>query len=122
MAPHAHAQRGAFRLGRMVGGAWRGYVRRERRFAQWLVADWGMPMAGAKALLWAVKLSVLAALLYVAFWLAFGLALVLACAWMAAHADLEPEDPKPEWRDGHSGFGLYDKNEWRYDPGGPDDQ
>ncbi|MCC4595413.1 DUF3742 family protein [Xanthomonas campestris pv. phormiicola] len=121
MATRAHANRGAFRLGRMMGRAWRGYVCRERHVAHWLV-DRGLPTVGAGVLLWSIKVALLAALLYLAFWLTFAFALVVAFGWMAANADLEPQEPKLEWQDGHSGFGLYDRNEWRHDQGDPDRQ
>ena len=35
-------------------------------------------------------------------------------------ADLD-EEKQPELRDGHSGAGVYDKDDWRIDLGDPDD-
>ncbi|WP_369326280.1 DUF3742 family protein [Alcaligenes nematophilus] len=112
----------AERLGRWAGRFWRGYVRQERRAAGWLAAR-GLPVGGAKALLWSVKLILLGVLLYAAFWLAVLLLFAVAVAWAAQHGawGQAQADEEPEWRYGHEGFGLYDKDEWRLDGGDPDD-
>ena len=109
----------AERFGRWLGGLWRGSIRRERQVAGWLAAQ-GVPATGATALLWIVKLAVLGALLYAAFWLALLLVLALAAAWVAHNAPPEEDDEKAEWRMGWSGYGLY-RGETRVDPGLPDD-
>ncbi|MGQ5288517.1 DUF3742 family protein [Pectobacterium actinidiae] len=109
----------AERFGRRLGRIWRAYLRRERRVVAWLVSV-GAPSAAATALVWAVKLAVLGVLLYAAFWLALLLLFAVAAAWGADNTDLDDEN-KPEWREGHSGFGLYDKNEWRHDIGDSDE-
>lgn len=109
----------AERLGRWLGGLWRGSIRRERQVAGWLAAQ-GVPATGATALLWIVKLAVLGALLYAAFWLALLLLFALAAAWVAGDALPEEDDEKAEWRMGWSGYGLY-RGETRVDPGLPDD-
>lgn len=109
----------AERLGRRLGGMWRGYVRRERRVAAWLVAR-GVPAAGAVVLLWVVKLAVLGVLLYAAFWLALLLVFAVFAAWVVRNA--EPyETPEPEWRNGPAGFGLYTYDGFRIDPHVEDD-
>ncbi len=41
-------------------------------------------------------------------------------AWLVRNADLD-EEKQPELRDGHSGAGVYDKDDWRIDLGDPDD-
>lgn len=111
----------AERTGRWLGRAWRGFVRQEARAVRWL-ADKGLPAGVARLLLWIVKLAVFAVLLYVAFWLALLLLFGIVAAWVARNSDSDWEDEnKAEWREGHSGFGLYDKNEWRRDMGDPDD-
>lgn len=109
----------AERAGRWLGRAWRGVVRQEARAVQWLAGK-GLPAGVARLLLWIVKLAIFVVLLYVAFWFALLLLFGVAAAWVARNSDWEDED-KPEWREGHSGFGLYDKNEWRHDMGDPDD-
>ena len=109
----------AERFGRWLGQSWRGYVRRERQAAGWFVAQ-EVPAVGAMALLWIVKLAVLGALLYAAFWLALLLLFALAAAWVAGDALPEEDDEKAEWRMGWSGYGLY-RGETRVDPGLPDD-
>jgi hypothetical protein len=109
----------AERLGRWLGQSWRGAMRRERQTAGWLVAQ-GVPATGATALLWIVKLVVLGALLYAAFWLALLLLFALAAAWVARDTPPEQDDERAEWRMGWSGYGLY-RGETRVDPGLPDD-
>jgi fatty acid desaturase len=106
----------AERLGRSLGRGWRASARGERRVSNWLVSK-GLPVVWAAALLWVVKLAVLGALLYVAFWLALLLVFGMAAAWVARNTPPEDDEEKLEWRVGHSGFGLYDKNEWRRDMG-----
>ena len=70
----------AERLGRSFGRGWRAYARGERRVPRWLVSK-GMPVAGATALLWIVKLAALRLLLDVAFWCAVVLLGVAAAGW-----------------------------------------
>lgn len=84
----------AERLGRWAGRFWRGYVRQERRAAGWLVAR-GLPVGGAKALLWSVKLILLGVLLYAAFWLAVLLLFAVTAAWAAANSGPVEEDEFP---------------------------
>lgn len=74
MSTNTHNGRWSHRLGRGAGRAWRGYLRREQRVAGWLVTR-GVPAGAATAVLWIVKLAVLGALLYSAFWLALLLAI-----------------------------------------------
>lgn len=109
----------AERTARWLGRTWRGFVRQEARATQWL-AGRGLPVGVSRSLFWIVKLIVFAVLLYVTFWLALLLAFALIAAWLARNADLD-EEKQPELRDGHSGVGLYDKDDWRIDMGDPDD-
>lgn len=81
------------RLGRTFGRGWRAYVRGERRALNWLVSK-SWPRTGAAALVWVVKLVVLGALLYVAFWFALVLLGVVAAGWAAA-ANTSDEDEWP---------------------------
>lgn len=109
----------AERTGRWLGRTWRGFVRQEARAVQWLTGK-GLPAGVSRLLFWIVKLVVFAVLLYAAFWLALLLAFALIAAWLVRNADLDDEK-QPELRDGHSGVGLYDKDDWRIDTGDPDD-
>lgn len=111
----------AERLGRTLGRAWRGCARLDRRAHGWLRAQ-GLAPAAARAVSLVVKFAALAVLLYSAFWLAMLLAVLFVAAWSlreSPYGDDAHED-QPEWREGHGGFGLYDKNEWRHDMGDPD--
>lgn len=83
----------AERLGRWLGRGWRGYVRRERRVAAWLVSV-GVPAGVATALVWVAKLAVLGVLLYTVFWLALLLVFATAAAWASA-ANTPDEDVWP---------------------------
>lgn len=111
----------AERLGRTLGQAWRGCARLDRRVRGWLLARGWAPGAAKTALL-VVKLAVIGVLLYTAFWLALLLAVLIATAWsMRCSPDWSAvNEEQLEWREGHGGFGLYDKNEWRHDMGDPD--
>ncbi len=112
----------AERFGHWLGGMWRGYARRERRVSAWLVAQ-GVPAGGAVALLWLVKLSVLALLLYAVFWLALLFVLIVVAAWLASNsAHDEEEQTQTEWRYGPAGYGLYSSDGYRVDPHDPEDE
>lgn len=120
MTTNTHNGRWSHRLGRWAARAWRGYLRREQRVAGWLVTR-GVPAGATTAVLWIIKLAVLGALLYSAFWLALLLAFAVTAAWLVQHDDPDQEEPQPEWREGPNGFGLYDKSDWRIDPHVTDD-
>jgi hypothetical protein len=105
------------RAGRWLGRAWRGFVRQEARAFQWLASK-RLPADVGRLLSWILKLAVFGLLLYAAVWLALLLSLAVLAAWLAQKVD-RGDEKGPEWREGHSGFGLYDKNEWRQDMGSP---
>ncbi|MGR0116392.1 DUF3742 family protein [Ralstonia pseudosolanacearum] len=107
------------RAGRTLGRLGHGYARLDRRAVNWLVAQ-GWARGVAKAVLLVAKLTVVGVLLYVAFWLTLLLLFAVAAAWAARSVDQSDDESQPEWREGHSGFGLYDKNEWRHDIGDSD--
>jgi hypothetical protein len=103
----------AERLSQWCGRGWRAYARGERRMAAWLVSR-GMPAAGAKVLLWTIKLGVMAALFYVSFWLVLPLVALLTIAKGAGNAGWSQQSTaltgKVEWRDGLDAFegpGIY---------------
>ena len=108
----------AERFGHWLCRGWQGYVRRERQVVAWL-ASAGMPSGAATALVWIVKLAVLGALLYTAFWLA----LLLACLLLVARGFSQSSDdfsqPGTELRHGEAGFGLYSSDGHRLDPHDP---
>jgi len=109
----------AERLGRTLGRAWRGCVRLDRRATGWLIEQGWAPRF-AKATLLIIELAAFGILLYKAFWLALVFVFAVGAAWGTRNADWDDAVNKPEWREGHGGFGLYDKNEWRHDMGDPD--
>lgn len=109
----------AERFGRAVSRGWRVYVGGERRMSNWLASK-GMPVAGVTGLLWAVKLAVLGALLYFAFWLALLLIFLIAVAQGDWNTELDL--PEPEWKDGPAGFGLYTYDGYRIDQHDPNDE
>lgn len=108
----------AERFGRRLGRGWRGYVRRERSLAGWLVSK-NVPASLVTVLLWIAKLAVLAVLFYVAFWLVLLLVFLVLVAHGYDTGDLE--EPEPEWRHGQAGYGLYTSDGHRIDPHDPDD-
>lgn len=122
MTANTHHGHWSHRLGRGVGRAWRGYLRREQRVAGWLVTH-GMPGGAATAVLWIVKLAVLGVLLYSAFWLTLLFAFVILAFWVVRKGDADgsSDDDEPQWRNGLDGYGLY-RGEVRIDGGSADDE
>jgi len=80
----------------------------------------GVPVAVAAALVWVVKLAVLGALLYVAFWMALLWMFAVAAAWTVAHSNSQEEEEdfmnrKAEERDHRESLG-YDPINYYDDP------
>ena len=110
----------AERFGQWLGSVWRGYRRRERQVARWLIGH-GLPSNFAMGGLWLVRLLVLGVMLYFSFWLV----LLVVIAMVARAAAQKPtdsltDDEKDEWRMGWSGYGLY-RDDTRIDPGSDDE-
>ena len=80
----------AERLGRWLGGMWRGGARLDRKAKDWLLTR-GLSPGTAKAVLLAVKLVTLGVLLYTAFWLTLLLVFVMTAARMTTRDDTEIE-------------------------------
>lgn len=81
------------RVGRWFGTVWRWVVRQDVRATRWMV-DRGVPRTVAVSSLWGMKLGVVAALLYAAFWLALVIAAVLILVASASHAAQDSDQPK----------------------------
>lgn len=110
----------AERLGRGVGRGWRVYTSGERRVSNWLASK-DVPVAGATALLWLIKLSVLGLLLYASFWLTLLLVGLLLVARSLGKGSDDFSMPRDELRHGEAGFGLYSSDGYRLDPHDPND-
>lgn len=108
----------AERLGRAFGRGWRTYARGERRASNWLVSKC-VPRGGATALVWVVKLGVLALLFYLAFWLALLLVGLMLVARGFGKGSEDFSLPSDELRHGEAGFGLYSSDGHRLDPHDP---
>lgn len=78
------------RFGRWLARGWRSYLRGERQVSGWLVTQ-GLPTPVASTLLWIVKLTVAAGLLYTAFWLALLLVFAAAAVWISAQPTKQDE-------------------------------
>jgi hypothetical protein len=117
-APNSFAER----AGRVLGRAWRGFLRRERQAHAWLVAQ-GMNAGFANGMLWAIRLALLALVLYGVFWVALVLAFALAGAWIIRNDDGSyDKEHEPKWEYGPAGYGLYSYDGYRIDPHDPDDE
>jgi len=81
----------AARLGRWLGGVWRGWLRAERRVHRWLMAQ-GLPAGGAAVLIWGIKLATLGVLLYIAVWAALLPVALVVAARMAEQAPQGDDD------------------------------
>lgn len=112
---------GAERAGRKLGQLWHRLVQCDRQATRWLIQA-GVPVPLVTALAWGMKLAVLALALYVAFWLALLLVFAFAGAWLLRQPgwDIDEDEDKPQWRDGLDGYGLYRRGR-RIDPGGGGD-
>lgn len=110
----------AQQAGAAWGRAWRGWLRQEKRLIAWGSTQ-GVPAALTQTLLWVVKLFVIGALLYVAFWVVLLLLFTTFAATALKNQDSKPEVDEPEWRDGLSGHGLY-RGGIRVDLGDMDDE
>ncbi|AOK17103.1 hypothetical protein WT26_14500 [Burkholderia cepacia] len=110
----------AHRFGEWAGQTWRWLARQDRRALAWLTMQ-GLPVGAAKMVSWAVKLLVLVAVFYAAFWLALLVVFAIVAAWLAQHADDTSDEERPQWRNGLSGYGLY-RGDTRIDPGSQDDE
>lgn len=108
----------AERAGAALGRACRKLRQQERRLIMWL-ASRGWSARAITFLVRALQLTVFGVLLFTAFWVALLLLFVLIAAWTVRNTDWD-DDRQPELRDGHSGVGLYDKDDWRIDMGDPE--
>jgi len=105
----------AERVGRWLGRAYRGLIRQEQHLRSWLVGR-GVPAPGAKVLAWSLRMLVLVSLLCMSLTLTALVAGLILIGRSVARSDLSYRTPDVEWRDGHSGFGLYTRDEFRIDP------
>ena len=103
-------------IGRRLGQVWRNIARREFGAVRWMTAH-GMPPLLAQSLLWAVKIVLVATLVYVALWLALLVAVVLIAGGLAKHANnrQQPEWPITEHTD-HRKNSFYDPIAYCDDP------
>ena len=92
MAIHTHSS-SAERAGMWLARVWLGCVRQEARIARWMIGH-GTSRLMATTIFWIVKLTVFAILLYVAFWIAVVLAIVLVAA---AGAQCTDDEEQPKW-------------------------
>ncbi len=88
---HTAGMTTAARLGRWLGGVWRGWLRAERRMHRWLMAQ-ALPAGGAAVLIWVIKLAILGVLLYVAVWATLLLVALVVAVRMAEQAPQGDDD------------------------------
>ena len=110
---------GAERTGAWLGRAWRQLARGERRVADWLVRG-GMPVPTVRALVWAARLCVLAAMLYFFFIAAAVCVVLVAMTYVRSTSNPTNSLGQFKWRHGPEGFGLYNRGGFRIDPYDPD--
>ena len=94
MTTHTQTGQLGYRLGRGAGHAGRWFARVDRKANGYLVAQ-GMNANLAKGILWAIKLALLAVLLYGAFWAALVLMSAAVAVWAARFSSLDHEDDYP---------------------------
>ena len=112
----------AMQFGQWLGRRWLGFLRFEERVLMWLERT-GAPMPISKILCWRLKVVIIVALLYVAFWITLFVIFITAgaCSVIYSNSSIDMTDKHPQWRDGLSGFGLYDERGIRIDPYDPDE-
>jgi fatty acid desaturase len=122
MKAHARPSTSAEYLGAMLGRAWRRWLQQERYSVSWLVSK-GLSATVAKILPWVLTLVALGVLLHIASWLALLLLFGVATVWVAKNPECDDDEQRqPEWRNGVSGFGLYNSDGYRVDPHNLDDE
>ncbi|WP_454868457.1 DUF3742 family protein [Pseudomonas farris] len=110
----------AIQFGRWLGHRWRGYLRYEEKTLLWLQRK-GVPIKVSRIFGWILKAVALIVLLYVAFWITLIFVLATVGAYIVLNTDSSMYNEPAEWRDGLSGFGLYDRGGTRIDPHDPDE-
>lgn len=107
----------AERAGGALGRLWKKWSRLDDRICNRLAA-YSVPVVFTKVALWAIKLIVVGALFYFAFWLAliFTIVALAAAGGSTGPVDLGEDWDKTEWRHGPAGWGLYDSHDYRIDP------
>ncbi|WP_460322782.1 DUF3742 family protein [Pseudomonas ogarae] len=110
----------AERLGERFGQCWKCYSHVLNKISHRL-QRWGIPSALSRMAVWVMQGAAIAGLLYVAFWIT----LIAIIASLAASGFFSlatrANDFSADWRDGPSGFGLYDQTGVRIDPYDPDE-
>lgn len=106
--------------GRWLYNVWSKLLRRNAHVTRRLVTR-GFSPTVAKVMPTVAACTVLLVFLYAAFWLALVLAVLIIVVSLARDGQLDEGDKPPELRDGLLGFGLYDKDGFRVDPGDPKD-
>lgn len=117
----------AERFGRRMGNLWRSIKQKERVAVSHMTRK-GVPPLLAAAIPWGIKLSALGIAFYLAAWLVVLVALAVLVVRLLENNEpdfdglikaVEESNPPEELREGPSGFGLYDKDDWRVDMGDP---
>ncbi|WP_397458514.1 DUF3742 family protein [Pseudomonas asplenii] len=106
----------AERVGHWLGKAYRALLRHEWRMRLWLVVH-GLPATAAAVIAWSIRLIFLALLVSFSLLLLAVLVVMLFLIGRGvALSDLSYPVPETQWRDGHSGYGLYSRDGYRIDP------
>lgn len=109
----------AERFGHSSGRLWRRIVRFDAFLIQWLSGKI-IGTGGAKLLLGLIKVVLVMILLFASIWLGALIGFVLIVSSLSSRS-LMTNPTQAELRDGHSGVGVYDQNDWRIDPADIDD-
>lgn len=110
----------AERLGSWLGRCWRGYLRLEEVIILRL-QRLNVPINLARIICWILEVIGLIVLLYVAFWITLIVLLIAAFVCGVLNFNSRANEEDSEWRDGLSGFGLYNQTGVRIDPHDPDE-
>ncbi|WP_092148155.1 MULTISPECIES: DUF3742 family protein [unclassified Pseudomonas] len=110
---------GAEKFGNYLGRCWKGYSRILDRFSRCLQRA-GVPFVLCRMIGVSLQAVVLVALLCVAFWITIiGMFVLLGASGLFSPRGTD--DLNADWKNGPSGFGIYDQSGVRIDPHDPDD-
>lgn len=96
----------AYRAGRLLGSVLNRYLKREARFASWIITK-GVPRSITILALWVLKLSVAGLLVYVTYWIALIVGALVVLRVVGIEDGTSGSMSDDEWRNGHAGYGRY---------------
>jgi hypothetical protein len=105
----------AKRIGTWLGTLGKNYLRIEKSLRVWL-CHIGVPSFLARILGWCLHAVTIGVLLEISVWVALFALIAVVVTSGLFRSECGTNDYGSEWKDGSTGFGLYDQNGVRLDP------